>query len=107
MFVLPTSLILFLFQIPLPSGSGINNSGPITNNPGSPDTSVQFNCSGSFCGSSDLTWTGVQLSTIGLSVDKLNPQVGNDAGNRRAIDINCKSNSTTSNSNFSDENCLQ
>lgn len=58
-------------------------------------------------GGGAATWTGLQTFTAGISVPVTNGQVGNDPNDRRAVDVNCTTDSSTSNVGFTDENCLQ
>src|SRR5579885_1562042 len=51
------------------------------------------------------TINGLSVSTLGITVT--NPQIDSNANDRRAVDFNCTTDSSTSNPNFSDENCQQ
>jgi hypothetical protein len=77
-------------------GGGSGSPGGIT-------LQTQINLAGAFSGI-PLTY---DPTNPGLDLTIFNPKGGNDANDRRAFRINCSSDGTTNNPNFSDQNCLE
>lgn len=72
-------------------------------NPGGSTTEFQYRASSNTFGA--VAGSSVVSAGFGFSIT--NPNQGNDASDRRMADFTCTTDSTTSNPNFSDENCLQ